>query len=294
MIVSALTDGLGNQLFQYATAHAIAQQLGVPLALDLRWFEQGKWKYGLHQFPLSARLMPPAEARAWVPDSIFNQYGSLAPRRWYQRLGHRYWLSIKSGGRRRIETDPKISTTGSIRENSFLIGFWGHERIFRDHRTSLLREFKDQSPLSPAAAAKARQIQDAVTPVAIHIRRGDKETDTCGVCPAAYYLKAWRHLAERLDRPTPFVFSDDPPKAHQILADVPSAVFIDHPDPLSSGESFALMRRCHHFVISNSTFSWWAAWLSETEPKQVVAPTLWWKSPEQLFPAVGPKEWTHF
>jgi hypothetical protein len=90
------------------------------------------------------------------------------------------------------------------------------------------------------------------------------------------------------------VFSDDPAQARQVFSEIPSAVFVDDPEVLSAWESFSLMRRCQHFVISNSTFSWWAAWLSEAEGKQVVTPSLWWKSPEQRFTSIGPTEWTQF
>ena len=294
MIVAAITDGLGNQLYQYATAHAFAQRLGVPLAIDLRWFQQGPREYRLDQFPISARFMPPKEAQSWVPNSIFDQYSGFRPRRWYRRLSYHCWLRVKSGGRRRIYTDPEASSVGVSHDQSYLIGFWGHERMFRDHRTALLREFQDRSVLSPPAAAKAQQIEEAITPVAIHIRRGDKQFDRHGVCSDAYYHKAWQHLAQSLDRPIPFVFSDDLSQARKILASIPTAIFIDEPDPLSDWESFALMRRCTHFVISNSTFSWWAAWLNENKQKQVVAPTIWSKSPGTLFTEVGPQEWTHF
>jgi hypothetical protein len=43
-------------------------------------------------------------------------------------------------------------------------------------------------------------------------------------------------------------------------------------------EEFAVMRQCDHFIITNSTFSWWAAYLGDSvakEEKIVIAPTTW-------------------
>ena len=36
-----------------------------------------------------------------------------------------------------------------------------------------------------------------------------------------------------------------------------------------------LMSLCHHFIISNSSFSWWSAYLSKYENKKIVTPSIW-------------------
>jgi hypothetical protein len=51
---------------------------------------------------------------------------------------------------------------------------------------------------------------------------------------------------------------------------------VDNNDPEHCVEDFALMRLCRHFVLSNSTFGWWAAWLSDQPGKIVVAPEQWY------------------
>jgi hypothetical protein len=60
---------------------------------------------------------------------------------------------------------------------------------------------------------------------------------------------------------------------------------VDDPDPL---RSFYLMRLCRHYVIANSTFSWWAAWLGQYQLKTVCVPSVWNREeirfPRGLFP----------
>ena len=49
-----IAGGLGNQMFQYAAARALAVRLGVPLTLDLRFFDRGRHRrYGLDAMPLA-------------------------------------------------------------------------------------------------------------------------------------------------------------------------------------------------------------------------------------------------
>lgn len=114
---------------------------------------------------------------------------------------------------------------------------------------------------------------------AVHVRRGDYT----GIgywfplCPVHYYIAAMEEIAGEHPDTRFLIFSDDPQWCEQQFADISNATVVS-----TEGENtiereiaeFTLMRSCDAFVISNSTFSWWAAYLSVSE--MVITPDRWY------------------
>jgi hypothetical protein len=98
-----------------------------------------------------------------------------------------------------------------------------------------------------------------------------------------YYREALARLEARVGHEAElFVFSDDAPAAEQVLNFVPkSRLVLVRGDPQRPWEDMALMARCRHHVIANSSFSWWGAWLNPSADKVVVAPRAWF-APNEL------------
>ena len=89
------------------------------------------------------------------------------------------------------------------------------------------------------------------------------------------------------------VFSDDPAWCREHL-DGPRVTVVDLEDTMLT---FAAMQHCDHFIIGNSTFSWWAAWLGERAGTRVLTPPPErWYGPKQEprdMSDVIPPRWTH-
>jgi hypothetical protein len=135
--------------------------------------------------------------------------------------------------------------------------------------------------------------------VCLHLRRSfakqadgsirQSVADYYGTSDIAYYRSAIRELAAIYGSLRIFVFSDDIGWAQRnagvFEAEGCSVNVIDDDDPL---RSFYLMRLCKHFIIANSTFSWWAAWLGQYSRKMVCVPKVWnpgeRRFPRELFP----------
>jgi len=112
---------------------------------------------------------------------------------------------------------------------------------------------------------------------------------TIGAQNRADYRRAIREVAAAHGRLSIFIFSDDIRWAHQnagvFETEGCNVNVIDDEDPL---RSFYLMTLCNHFIIANSTFSWWAAWLAKYSVKTVCVPSAWNRGerrpPRDLFP----------
>ena len=115
-------------------------------------------------------------------------------------------------------------------------------------------------------------IQQEKDSVCVHIRRGDYVNNAkYMVCDNKYYEKAVQECRERLDNPKFFVFSEDIEYAKTLnLGEQVFYVDLNNPDY----EELRLMYQCRNFIISNSTFSWWAQCLAE-ERNLVISPSKW-------------------
>jgi hypothetical protein len=117
--------------------------------------------------------------------------------------------------------------------------------------------------------------------VAIHIRFfDDPDMASKNNISINYYRSAINHINSNIENPKYFLFSDNPEYAlaklkHGLNLDIKNTILISN----NKGDehSYAdlwLMSHCQHFIIANSTFSWWAAWLANGANKMVIYPKL--------------------
>lgn len=283
--------GIGNQMFQYAMAKALATRHNLELLLDTSLAVQAKTRpYRLDAFSVSSPKLPTRIAQNMIRVAC-SRRTAIKP---VSRL-----LCASAGFELAEETrqhafDPSLDARArSLPDGHTLClhGYWQCPEYFTADADIIRREFQVKLPPSPANQALLRLIQ-ASNSVSLHVRRGDYLTlKPPPVLTLAYYIAAVQIVAARLANPHFFVFSDDMAWARQNLRLSHRTTFVDVNSESSAQEDLRLMSACRHHVIANSTFSWWGAWLNPHPDKLVVAPKFWSCTLDSYFPEMMPPDW---
>ena len=172
---------------------------------------------------------------------------------------------------------PRPVSTKSV----FVSGFFQDKQNFDSIRHILIKEL---TPKYPPLSHNQHlyQVANFTNSVCVSIRRGDfltpQNKSNFYICTPSYFQKAILVMKEKVDNPVFIFFSDDIKWVQQNIQvqDIP-CYYESGNDPV--WEKLRLMYSCHHFIISNSTFSWWAQYLGRHNDKIVVCPSRWYANP---------------
>lgn len=293
MVISQVSCGLGNQLFQYATARSLAARRCVPLKLDLEWFRAPPdlpglnmftRDYRLNEFNIVAEIATPKETARY----------SIYPLNWYdpRRIRGPWWRFLRRylpefcAGMHIVEQGTRyypelLRLPGDV----YLDGFWQNERYFEDFSGMLRSELtlRDPKIIESAAATVDERRAGSRPVVAVQVRRGDvarAHEVLQDLTNMPYELVSREYLQSAMsvfgDEATFLVFSE----TEEDIAWCRACLFardIHFVSGQSDLHDFAAISRCDHQIISNSSFGWWAAWLNPNSEKTVIAPRRWYR-----------------
>ena len=263
MIIVALKGGLGNQMFQYATARGICKG-NEKVVLDLSFLK--KHSIGTNSFtPRSYELSIFSEINARLASNLLYRilYGSNLIFKIGRKLFH---LKVKKVAQHENEF---VTALQNGHRSIYLDGYFQSEKYFFHIRKELLEEFKfpglaenDLDALN--VLTKIRSIRNAT---AIHVRRGDYLKPLIqeyhGVMPISYFKNAIDKIEALVSDPYYFIFSDDPLWCAENFKFIDDRMeIVDSKDSKNAWKDMFLMSQCEHHIISNSSFGWWGAWLS--------------------------------
>jgi hypothetical protein len=268
--------GLGNQLFQYATARQLGLRLGRPVSADLTWFRD-------IQEGVTPRV--PLLSHFHLPVSLIDSEGR--PENLAQPASNILQAITRPvriiNERQPFRFDKRLQTLAHRSRLAYLIGYWQSFRYFEEARPHLLEDLRPSTAVDSHYADIAARINGCQS-VMVHVRRGDyvhsaSAAKVHGALPLDYYRRALDLVRSRIDRPHLFFFSDDIAWVREHLqSDLPSEYVANASGDTAVIAELGLMQRCNHHVIANSSLSWWGAWLADRPGQMVIAPRSWLKS----------------
>ncbi len=261
--------------------------MGTRFKLDIRYFESDVVRtYALRHLKIQESVASAKEIQ-----SVFQKdEGRHSPIAWYTRLLGKNYTIIKED-----PTPSFVPELFTVRGNVYLDGYWQSEQYFHDIAEIIRTEFEMRSVPNEDNQRLLHIILDTNS-VCIHMRRTDYVTNTAsnlfhGSLPLKYYLHCVRIIQEHVQQPHFFLFSDDPPWTGRTIRINAPTTYVSHNPPETAYEDLRLMSRCKHFIIANSSFSWWGAWLSRNPGKIVLAPRLWFRERSVSDGHIVPRSW---
>lgn len=233
---------LGNQMFQYATLKSIASKHGYKFTIPDSRFQD---PYHDHQLFEAFELSSLSE-----DDICINRVNKRIEEQHFHFDENLY------------ENCP---------DNVDLLGYFQSEKYFVSIKDEVKKDFTFKKDTLSAVKEYRENIPESKI-IALHIRRGDYVGQPWHGCQSLeYYEKALSMLP---DIPV-VIFTDDPKWAfEQEMFESDKFYVSDGNDNLFD---MCFMSMCNYHIIANSSFSWWGAWLSDSE--KVIAPKRWFGPP---------------
>lgn len=257
MIKIKLTGGLGNQMFQYAIGLAVAIKNDTSLVLDVSHYKAQSSKDTPRDFGLSVLNISQREISE-ISESVVTKIVKKIKNRIFPVNPYSFY--------------PKVFSSKNLE------GVFQNEKYFIEIRDILLKEYTLTTESEKFKESK-KYIKN-IESVALHIRRGDYVTNPLAnayhrVLDLTYFKTAYEEIVTKIGKDfTLLIYTDDIQWAEQNIT------FHDQTQVMSKlafgpSEEILLMSYSNHIIISNSSYSWWSAWLNQNPNKIVISPHKW-------------------
>lgn len=271
MIIIQLKGGLGNQMFQYALYLALKKRGREVKIDDETGFENDKLRTPV----LSGWGIEYDRATKEEIIKITDSRTDFWSRVRRKLTGRKTFRIDETSGM----FDPSILE----KETAYLVGYWQSEKYFDDEdvKKQLRDDFekRPQELMQDALSWTTLQQIECCESVSLHVRRTDyideEHIHIHNICSEKYYKDAVDLVRSKYPGAVFFIFTDDKDWCKEHFVGPKFNVVELEEGANTDMAEMTLMSRCKHHILANSSFSWWAAWLSDEPEKLVVVPDKW-------------------
>lgn len=261
-VIVMVDGGLGSQLNKYLIGRFIEKTRKVKVEYDLSWFSD----CGISIDGKDTRNFDLLEVFPDLEFSIAERLEAIYFKKYFRFLN-----------RKPFQFTSKLITR---RLPLYVDGYYSHYKYIVE--ADAFQEFKFNEKLFELNRKHLESITSVENSIAIHIRRGDYVNSPHDVLTVDYFLNAVSFMQEQFQGSSVFfVFSNDMPWVkEQFLPKLEKNIVIktiEGNDNSNGGSDMFLMSKCNNHICSNSSFSYYAAYLSKNEKKKVIIPEEWMK-----------------
>jgi len=228
---------LGNQMFQYAALRGIADKHGYEFTIPESNFQD-----------------------EWTDHQLFEVFN-------LPNLKHRGRVADRFIQERQFNYDPEL--VEQCPDDISLYGYFQTEKYFSHIADSIKEDFTFKREV----VANCEEVMESIdNPIALHVRRTDyvEKSQDHPPCSLEYYEDALKKFDHK--RPV-VIFTDDIKWCKEQEIFKPDRFLVS--ETQDNIYDLCMMTMCDDYIIANSSFSWWGAWLSKNPDSQVIAPKRW-------------------
>lgn len=280
MITLRLMGGLGNQMFQYAVIRSLMEEYKEQGQISLKGITNKTHNvFFLNHLNINKdiKIIKKENLKSKITYLIYGFYCVFLVKK---ENGYEIMKKIQPFLNKLgiyCVPDGFIELNNSKRKNKNVVGYFQSVKYFDKYKDIIKKELKVKTKLLSKNKDLLKEIQNNNS-VCVHIRRGDYIGSNHQVCDINYYLKALKIMNQKIKNAKYYIFSDDIDWVKENIDFGKNATFVsDNPNY----EDLRLMYSCKNFIISNSSFSWWAQYLSDNDKKITIAPSRWFQNKKQ-------------
>lgn len=278
MLIVRICGGLGNQMFQYAFGRYLSFKHNKELLIDASFFKNknSNREIGITKFNLHCKIsFDSYKTQKYFQNPTVNKYFN-----YFLFNFNIYSESTVSNFKKEL-----------LKKNKgYFDGYWQSEKYFYPIRDILIEEFKPKH-ISFEIINLLHKIENTNS-IGLHVRKADYlyviNSGIYANCSASYYLNSINLMLNKFSNPVFYIFTDDINWVNNNLNFRNIKHEFVSKDPI---EDLYIMSKCKHNIISNSTFSWWSAWLNGYSKKVVIAPFHWFTEKSQISHNIVPDSW---
>ena len=298
--VVRLSGGLGNQMFQYIFGKSLEVKSELKTHFDTQIYSMnysGSKPETIREYALRSlhtsifESSPGIEKDYGLSFSLQQNWFSETVRNLNKRLSYNKKYVQEEG----FSFNPQVYE--NLTRGRYYIGYWQSPSYFALDKAQIRAEFKPKLQLNLAAIKLQNQIINT-RGICLNVRRGDYLSSKAafefhGLLGKEYYLNALDTLRSVHDSNYIYIFSDDLSWCSDNFKQDSSTFIVPH---TYAGPDFVhymeLMKSCSAFVIPNSTFGWWGAFLSDVDGSKIISPINWFRDTSIDTSDLIPLSWT--